>query len=112
MSKLSIGIVGLPNVGKSSLMNSLARSNRVIVTPFAGTTRDVVEEVIQLRGFPLRLKGQYEVSTFRWGNICEVRRLLSTGKLLNCVHWTEQPGPCDEDLTEPRLNDEDIYKDR
>ena len=34
---------------------------------------------------------QYEVSTFRWGNMCEVRRLLSTGKLLNCVIWTEQP---------------------
>ena len=39
-----------------------------------------------------RCREQYEVSTFRWGNICEVRRLLSTGKLLNCVHWTEQPG--------------------
>ena len=39
-----------------------------------------------------RCREQYEVSTFRWGNMCEVRRLLSTGKLLNCVDWTEQPG--------------------
>ena len=39
-----------------------------------------------------RYREQYEVSTFRCGNMCEVRRLLSTGKLLNCVNWTEQPG--------------------
>ncbi|HSX14128.1 MAG TPA: hypothetical protein VLE96_06900 [Chlamydiales bacterium] len=39
-----------------------------------------------------RYRGQYEVSTFLCGNMCEVRRLLSTGKLLNCVNWTEQPG--------------------
>lgn len=38
-----------------------------------------------------RYREQYEVSTFRCGNMCEVRRLLSTGKLLNCVNWTEQP---------------------
>lgn len=38
-----------------------------------------------------RYREQYEVSTFHCGNMCEVRRLLSTGKLLNCVDWTEQP---------------------
>lgn len=48
-------ISGRPNVGKSSLMNRLSRSNRVIVTPYPGTTRDVVEEEIQIRGFPVRL---------------------------------------------------------
>ena len=46
---------GRPNTGKSSLMNCLAKNNRVIVTPFAGTTRDVVEEEIQIQGFPVRL---------------------------------------------------------
>ncbi len=38
-----------------------------------------------------RCREQYEVSTFHCGNMCEVRPLLSTGKLLNCVNWTEQP---------------------
>jgi tRNA modification GTPase len=52
---LQVVIAGRPNVGKSSLMNCLARSNRVIVTPYPGTTRDVIEEEIELRGFPVRI---------------------------------------------------------
>ena len=48
-------IVGRPNVGKSSLMNQLAKVNRVIVTPYPGTTRDVIEEEIEIRGLPVRV---------------------------------------------------------
>lgn len=52
---LRTAIIGRPNVGKSSLLNALLRADRAIVTPIAGTTRDTVEEVTNLRGVPLYL---------------------------------------------------------
>ena len=52
---LRTAIIGRPNVGKSSLLNALLRADRAIVTPIAGTTRDTVEEVANLRGIPLHL---------------------------------------------------------
>ena len=52
---LRTAIIGRPNVGKSSLLNALLRTDRAIVTPVAGTTRDTVEEVANLRGVPLHL---------------------------------------------------------
>jgi tRNA modification GTPase len=52
---LRTAIIGRPNVGKSSMLNALLRAERAIVTPIAGTTRDTVEEVANLRGIPLHL---------------------------------------------------------
>lgn len=52
---LSTAIIGRPNVGKSSLMNSLVHENKAIVTEIPGTTRDVIEEYVNIRGVPLKL---------------------------------------------------------
>lgn len=52
---VSVAIIGPPNAGKSTLLNRLARRDAAIVSPIAGTTRDVIDIDIDLDGFPVRI---------------------------------------------------------
>ena len=52
---IHVVICGKPNAGKSSLLNALLKQERSIVTPIAGTTRDTIEEIIDIKGIPVRI---------------------------------------------------------
>jgi len=52
---LRTAIIGKPNVGKSSILNALVRENKAIVTDIPGTTRDLIEEYINIKGIPIKL---------------------------------------------------------
>lgn len=52
---MEVAIIGKPNAGKSSLMNRLSRKNRAIVTDIPGTTRDILEEYVNIQGLPIKL---------------------------------------------------------
>ncbi|MCL6473201.1 MAG: tRNA uridine-5-carboxymethylaminomethyl(34) synthesis GTPase MnmE [Firmicutes bacterium] len=94
-------IIGRPNVGKSSLLNALLRRERAIVTPVPGTTRDIIEEMVNVRGIPLILT---DTAGIRDSNdeverigIEFSRKAIKAADIIICVLDASQE-ICDEDL--------------
>jgi tRNA modification GTPase len=101
---LRTAIVGRPNVGKSSLLNALLRTSRAIVTPIPGTTRDTLEETLNLRGVPLVLVDTAGIRAASDDPVEQLgiersRRALSTADLALVVVDGSQPlTPADYDI--------------
>ncbi len=105
LAKKGVGVAlwGRPNSGKSSLMNQLAKKNRVIVTPLPGTTRDVVEEEIQLAGYWIRLSDTAGIQATE--NVVEIegisrsrQAVLGADLILFVLDQSMSLGPEDEAL--------------
>lgn len=99
-------IYGAPNVGKSSLLNRLLGTERAIVSDIPGTTRDSIEEVINLRGIPLRLVDTAGVresddAIEREGIARTLRHLEAADLVLHLLDASAAPPP--EPLPSPHL---------
>ena len=98
-------IAGRPNVGKSTLMNLLAGRERSIVTPYAGTTRDVIEEPVSLAGVPLLLADtaglrETEDPVERIGVETARRQLMNAELVLAVFDWSAELADEDAELAE------------
>lgn len=86
---LRTAIVGKPNVGKSSLLNALLKEERAIVSQYAGTTRDVIEEQLLLDGVPLVLADTAGIRStedfVEKIGVEKSRQLLQDAELVICV---------------------------
>lgn len=119
---ISAVIVGRPNVGKSSLLNALLEEERAIVTAIPGTTRDLIEEHIDILGMPVRIVDTAGIrdscETVEEIGIQRARHKMETADLVLLVVDASQP-PTDEDIalcqaigTQPAIaicNKEDLF---
>ena len=102
----TVVLVGRPNVGKSTLFNRITRSRRSIVTPIAGTTRDVIEEPAQWLETPLRLVdtgGMFGASTDPLHELVVIhgqRALESADLVVFVVDGREGLVPADEEIAQ------------
>ncbi|HJT24938.1 MAG TPA: tRNA uridine-5-carboxymethylaminomethyl(34) synthesis GTPase MnmE, partial [bacterium] len=98
---LALALVGPPNVGKSSLLNALLGTQRAIVTPMAGTTRDVVEGDIRLKGVKVRL---FDTAGIREAqNVVEVEGIRRSRQVIeeaDAVLWLVDAASPEESLGE------------
>ncbi len=99
---VSVLIAGKPNVGKSSLLNTLLKEKRAIVTAIPGTTRDLIEEIVNIKGLPVRLMdtaGIRESSDPVEGEgIRLARERLATADLILFVLDGSRPPDVDDEL--------------
>ncbi len=99
---IDTAIVGRPNVGKSSLLNMLVRANRAIVTEIPGTTRDVIEEIVNIGGFPFVVRDtagiRHTEDVIEKIGVERAKSLMEGADLILCVVDGSTP-----------LQDEDIY---
>jgi tRNA modification GTPase len=91
-------LAGAPNAGKSSLLNALLGCERAIVSATPGTTRDTIEEVINLQGLPLRLVDtaglRESADAIEQEGVARTRRMVETADLiLEVVDASQPPGP-------------------
>ncbi len=102
---LKVALVGPPNVGKSSLLNALLGSHRAIVTPLAGTTRDVVEGEIRLKGVKVRF---FDTAGIREAkNVVEVEGIRRSHQVIeeaDMIFWLVDAAAPQESLGELKNN--------
>jgi len=84
-SGLNVVLAGLPNVGKSSLLNALAGDEVAIVTPIAGTTRDKVTETIHIEGIPLNI---IDTAGIRHDTDAAEYEEILTIRLIRLMQWS------------------------
>lgn len=103
-------ILGKPNVGKSSLMNAILRENRAIVTEVPGTTRDVIEEYVNINGIPLRIVDTAGIreteDVVEKIGVDRAKALIDKGDLAVVVF------DASEDLTDEDMSIIDMIKDK
>ena len=95
---VQVAIIGKPNAGKSTLLNTLLNENRAIVSEIAGTTRDTIEEVINIEGILFRLidtagirTGENEIETIGIEKSFEKMRIADIViYLFDCAHETNR----------------------